>query len=132
MGIKSRDGQEISRYFSRDQAAKPKQLVQPYGSIWFLYHSLFAFFENQSVPTITKPEKNNNNVGVGTLELKIRILNSEGNIPDDDHISYDWNAAIGTPIKLTKSLPAKANAKANVPIPIINLKRFSLVNRSKI
>ena len=40
-------------------------------------------------------------MGVGTLELKIRILNSEGNIPDDDHISYEWARDFLSPLIFT-------------------------------
>ena len=41
--------------------------------------------------------------------------------PEAIQASYDCQAAIGTPIKFTKSFPAKARANENVPTPIINL-----------
>ena len=49
------------------------------------------------------------------------MLNSSAATPDATHASYDCQAAIGTPIKFTRSFPAKARAKANVPTPIITL-----------
>ena len=36
--------------------------------------------------------------------------------PEATQASYDCQAAIGTPIKFTKSFPAKARANENVPI----------------
>ena len=36
---------------------------------------------------------------------------------------------MGTPIKLTKSFPAKASARAKVPIPIMNLYILTFINR---
>ena len=60
-------------------------------------------------------------MGVGTFEANICMLNSSAATPDATHASYDCQAAIGTPIKFTKSFPAKARARANVPTPIITL-----------
>ena len=48
-------------------------------------------------------------------------------MPDATQASQDWQAATGTPIKLTKSLPAKASAKAKVPTPMIILNIFNLL-----
>ena len=49
------------------------------------------------------------------------MLNSFAASPEAIHASYDCQAAIGTPIKFTKSFPAKAKANANVPTAIIIL-----------
>ena len=49
------------------------------------------------------------------------IENSFGSIPEPTQPLYDSSAAIGTPIKLARSLPAKANARENVPRAIIIL-----------
>ena len=49
-------------------------------------------------------------------------------MPEVTQPLYDSRAAIGTPIKLTRSFPAKANARENVPIPIIILYISALKN----
>ncbi len=72
------------------------------------------------------PAANKSSVGVGTFLDMISILNSVAANPltlikGSTHAWYDCHAAIGTPIKFTKSLPANAIAIAKVPIMIINL-----------
>ena len=49
--------------------------------------------------------------------------------PESTHAKKDWYPAIGTPIKLTKSFPAKANANAKVPaqITIVYMLNFKIV-----
>mgnify|MGYP006250117441 CR=1 FL=1 len=64
---------------------------------------------------------NNNQLFVGTFEANTFIGNSVAGIPDRDHSVKALYAATGTPIKLTKSLPAKANARAKVPTIIMSL-----------
>ena len=83
--------------------------------------TFLAFEENQRVTTITIPATNNNIVGVGTFSERNAIENSVACIPETLHASYDCQAAIGTPMKFTKSFPAKAKANEKVPTPIIIL-----------
>ena len=49
------------------------------------------------------------------------IENSFAFTPEATQPLYDSSAAIGTPMKLTRSFPAKANARENVPRAIIIL-----------
>ena len=70
---------------------------------------------------MTKPEITSNIVGVGTFEANTSMLKESAGKPEAVQASYDCQAAMGTPIKFTKSLPAKANAKAKVPTRIIIL-----------
>ena len=86
-----------------------------------VFKTFLALDENQRVNTIINPEITRKPVGVGTFEAMDSMLNWDAGIPDDIHASYDWYAAIGTHIKFTRSFPAKASAKAKVPIPIITL-----------
>ena len=62
----------------------------------------------------------------GTFLSNIAIENSVASCPEACHASYESHAAIGTPIKFTKSFQAKAKANEKVPIPIINLSTFTL------
>ena len=89
-----------------------------------VFKTSFDLEDNHKVVTITILAKNNHSVGVGTFFPKASIANSPAGIPDPLHASNDCHPAIGTPIKFTKSFPAKANAKENVPIIMINLYMF--------
>ena len=82
----------------------------------------FAFFENHRVTTIIPPAINNKRGSAGTFLSRTSIENKEGSIPETLHASYEWYAAIETPIKFTKSLPEKASANPNVPTKIITSK----------
>ena len=74
---------------------------------------------------------NNNKGSAGTFFSNIAIEKSAGNVPDVVNAvciaSNEWYAAIGTPIKLTKSFPEKANAKPKVPTAITIIKTLFLV-----
>ena len=83
--------------------------------------TFFAFDENQRVTIIIVPETNKKIVGVWTFWVNCIILKLSAETPEPNQALYDWKAAIGTPIKFTKSLPANASAKAKVPTPIIIL-----------
>ena len=64
--------------------------------------------------------------GVCPPSNKPDIFKEFSGIPADVQRLKESQAAIGTPIKLTKSFPAKAIAKANVPAKTIILKIFTL------
>ena len=89
-----------------------------------VFTTLLALLENHKVSTITIPAMNKSNVGVGTFWANTPMLNSEAATPEAIHASYDCHAAMGTPIKFTKSFPAKASAPAKEvpPIPLIRIK----------
>ena len=77
--------------------------------------------ENQSVTTMIIPAMMSNKVGVETFADKNAILKISAETPEAFQASNDCQAAIGTPIKLTKSFPAKARASEKVPTIIILL-----------
>ena len=77
--------------------------------------------------TITTPAKKKSKKGATILSLaKSPIIKYLLKLLQHQKFPYELKAAIGTPIKLTKSLPAKANASAKVPIIIITLKILTL------
>ena len=86
-----------------------------------VFNTFLALEEYHKVIIIINPAMIKINVGVGTLLDNIPIEKVFGSNPEACHASNDCQAAIGTPIKLTKSFPANANAKEKVPIAIINL-----------
>ena len=93
---------------------------------WFdksieVLRTFLAFFENHKVTTITKPAKIRIRVGDETFEERKDILKSSGLNPETFHSVNDCQAAIGTPMKFTRSFPAKASARENVPTIIIVL-----------
>ena len=62
------------------------------------------------------------------------IIGKKGIEQENIKFIYDFkdsNPARGTPRKFTRSLPAKAMAKAKVPMSTVNFKIFSLVNSTK-
>ncbi len=58
---------------------------------------------------------------VGTFSASCSILKASGKIPEPDQAPKELYAAIGTPMKFTRSLPANAIASAKVPSMITSL-----------
>ena len=69
------------------------------------------------------------NNGALALSPRISIKNKSGAIPEADQASNDCHPATVTPMKLTKSFPAKAIARENVPASTMNFKGFSAKTR---
>ena len=86
-----------------------------------VFNTSCALVENQSVTTMIIPAMMSNKVGVDTFADKNAMLNSSAETPEAFQASNDCQAAIGTPIKLTRSFPAKARASEKVPTIIILL-----------
>ncbi len=74
------------------------------------------------------PATKSNHTFEGTFLAKISIEKAFASTPETLQASYEFHAAIGTPIKFTKSLPEKAIANEKVPIPIISFNTFKLNN----
>ena len=91
-----------------------------------VFTTFWAFREVNSAITIIVPEAMRKYQGVFAEPIKEVIRYVSGlTVPGWDVISmYDENPAKGTPIKLTKSFPAKARANANVPRSTTILKTF--------
>ena len=75
------------------------------------------------------PAPNNIKSGALALSPKISMKNKSGAIPEADQASNDCHPATVTPMKLTKSFPAKAIARENVPAKTINFNGFSAKTR---
>ena len=87
----------------------------------------FAFLDVQSVITIITPAIINRYVSVFTLPDNPSINRVSGEAPGVlRKILNDSNPANGTPIKFTRSFPAKAIAKAKVPTNTISLRMSNL------
>ena len=100
-------------------------------SFWFdksklVLTTFLAFDENHRVNTIIIPDKKRYRGLVLTFSDNETIENSDALIEDEDQDWNDSSAAIGTPIKLTRSFPANARAREKVPTPIIILYISSL------
>ena len=110
----------------KHSTAPPLFILISFISLWSdksieVFNTFFALDENQSVITIIAPAKNKIRFGVSTFDESIPILSWSAGIPEIVHASYDCHAAIGTPMKLTRSFPANAKANAKVPTRIIIL-----------
>src|SRR5690606_14684396 len=90
------------------------------------------FFENHRVKTIMVPAAKRIKDSAGTDSFKLSIMSSVGAIPDAFQVKKLWYPAMGTPMKLTKSFPAKASAKPKVPAPITTTNTFRLKTEMKI
>jgi len=86
----------------------------------------FAFFDVRRVITITTPDHSRSNKFAGTFPPSHSIVNRVGSvILLAEKRSYELIAAIGTPIKFTRSFPANAVASENVPISTTSLNIFT-------
>ena len=87
--------------------------------------TFLALRDNHKVITITKPAISNIKVLACDFPVRATIEKLSGFAPGS--AMNDWNAfnpAKGTPIKLTRSFPANAIARANVPTNTIILRIF--------
>ena len=82
----------------------------------------WAFLENQSVNTITRPEARSIQVEAAAGLSRSPIMKASAELCVADQILKLSQAAIGTPTKFTKSLPANAKASEKVPARMMILK----------
>ena len=88
----------------------PERLEERLMEVWM---TRWAFLENQSVRTITKPERSRKAVGAVEGFKRPPIMKALSAAPEACHSFQLSQAASGTPTKFTRSLPAKANAREN-------------------
>jgi len=85
--------------------------------------TFFAFLLVIRVMTMTTPEINRKRNGVSTFPRSMSMLNADGSAaPAVTQALKEAYPAMGTPIKLTRSLPAKAMARAKVPASTTTLR----------
>ena len=88
--------------------------------------TLRAFFDVVSATTITTPAPTRNQVEVSDGPLSEPIMNEPGSpAPLAAKSVNEARPVRGTPMKLTRSLPAKAMARAKVPISTTTLSTFT-------
>ena len=85
-----------------------------------------AFFEVQSVRIIIAPAASRIRKLAGTFSESAPIIICGS--PECLALEKASNPATGTPMKFTRSLPAKASARANVPDRIV-MRRMLILNR---
>ena len=100
----------------------PERLEERLMEVWM---TRWAFLENQSVRTITKPERSRKAVGAVEGFKRPPIMKALSAAPEACHSFQLSQAASGTPTKFTRSLPAKANARENVPARMMILKMLT-------
>ncbi len=85
-----------------------------------------AFLENQRVRTMIIPAARSKYVFVLTGSFRIDMPNASGSVPEPFQARKDSRPAMGTPMKFTRSFPAKAIASAKVPNNTTNFRIFHL------
>ena len=89
-----------------------------------------AFFDSHKVRTIISPASKRYRVGVWTFPCSEPIKKVFESSPGlAANALYASSPARGTPMKFTRSFPAKAMAKANVPTKTINFRIFILTSQ---
>ncbi len=66
-------------------------------------------------------------MGVLALSSSDSIISSEGSKPEAYHVLKLSSPAMGTPMKFTRSLLAKAMARAKVPYMMMTLNTFTFL-----
>ena len=89
-------------------------------------NTLLAFLLVHNATTIIRPATNRKNVDVFAGSASEVIMSSSAPAPDETYTRKESKPANVTPIKFTRSFPAKASAKENVPTSTTTLSTFTL------
>ena len=85
----------------------------------------WAFLENQSVRTITKPERSRKAVGAVEGFERLPIMKALSAAPEACHSFQLSQAASGTPTKLTEVVARKGEREGDVPARMMILKMLT-------